>query len=399
MAQHDFPQSQRIVYLMSRYISGLIDFGELQELDNWKKESEGNAKLFEELLDEANQKQAIARMQGYDSKATLQKLRQAIVTSQKVKSIRRLWIRIAAAGTVLFVVGIFALFILKQKDVNLTTSLKPHPQYVPPGTDKAILTLANGKKVIINPKSSGLIAMQGGIQVSNAKGGTLVYRASGETNSNMHQYNTIETPRAGKYSIQLPDGTKVWLNAASSLRYPVAFKGNIREVILSGEGYFEVAKDKTKPFIVQAAGQKVTVLGTHFNINAYNDEPQITTTLVEGSVHVEGGGNDGLLKPGQHSLFAQGKFKIEKADVYSATAWKSGQLAFLRTDLKAVLRQVSRWYDIDIEYQGTVPSFTISGDVSRDADLSAMLEILKLYNVQFIQQGRKLIIMDHNIRH
>jgi transmembrane sensor len=392
MALQDFPEAQRIVYLISRFTSGVIDFAELQELDNWKRQSESNRQLFNVLLDEAKQREAIEKMQGYDSKGSLQKIKQAMAFSQN-RTIVAPWIRIAIAASILVAAGLI-LFVSRQRQPQQYAIVKSHPEYIAPGSDKAILTLANGKKITINQNTKGVIAIQAGMQVRNAAGGTIVYTQSGETNNHMIEYNTIETPRAGKYHLQLPDGTNVWLNAASSLHYPVAFKGKTREVELTGEGYFEVAKDKTKPFSVTASGQKVTVLGTHFNINAYNDEPQVATTLVEGSVHVATGKHEALFKPGQQSLLKTGELNVVPADLHLATAWKNGQLAFLRTDLKTVLRQISRWYDIDVEYQGSVPHFTISGDVSREADLSAMLEILKLYDVRFVQEGRKLIILN-----
>jgi transmembrane sensor len=397
MASSDFPQAQRIIYLISRYNDGSIDFAELQELEQWRRQERSNEALFKELLDEKKQQQAIERMQSYDTAGSLRKIKERIAAeNNKTKFSIGKWPKLLMAAAILVCLGLFLILRLKQHPAQTMVDLKPRPTYIAAGSDKAILTLADGKKVLLTKKTTGIIAEQAEIQINNSTDGKLTYSPIGKAdNSTMNiAFNTIETPRAGKYELQLPDGTKVWLNAASSLRYPIAFNGKTRDVELTGEAYFEVAKDKTKPFSVTSSGQKVTVLGTHFNINSYTDEAHIATTLVEGSVQVSYGANHALLIPGQQSALSDGQFNITKADIHLATAWKDGQLAFLRTDLKSVLRQISRWYNIDVEYVGKAPNFSISGDVSRDADLSAMLKILELYDVHFVQQGHKLIIIN-----
>jgi transmembrane sensor len=395
MAQPDFPEAQRIVYLVSRYIDGSIDFAELQELDSWRKEKPENEILFKELINKENQDQAIRRMQSYDTQGSLSKLRQTIAEKKsKDNATIKLWKLLLTAASITLLIGTFIFFYFEKQDHNNDdAALKPNPQYIPAGTNRAILTLAGGKKIILNQSAIGIIATQGNMQVKNAQDGKIIYSETGQQNASaLAEYNTIETPKAGKYKVQLPDGTNVWLNAASSLHYPIAFNGNTREVELTGEAYFEVAKDKHKPFTVTSAGQKVTVLGTHFNINAYKDESNINTTLLEGSVRVNSNDNQALLKPGEQSALSGETLKVSKANIHLATAWKDGQLAFGHTDLKSVLRQTSRWYNIDVEYIGKVPDISISGDVSMDADLSTMLKMLQFYNVHFVQQGRKLII-------
>ncbi|SDE87492.1 FecR family protein [Mucilaginibacter pineti] len=395
MAQPDFPEAQRIIYLVSRYIDGGIDFAELQELDNWRKAKSDNEILFAELTNKQNQDQAIRRMQSYDSQESLNKLRQKIAKEKlKDNAATQLWKLLLTAASITLLIGTFLFFYFEKQDhLNDKAALKPNPQYIPAGTNQAILTLAGGKKVILNKSANGIIATQGNIQVKNAKDGKLIYSETGQINgSTSVEYNTIETPRAGKYKVQLPDGTNVWLNAASSLHYPIAFNGKTRDVMLTGEAYFEVAKDKHKPFTVTSSGQTVTVLGTHFNINAYKDESNINTTLLEGSVRVNANDKQALLKPGEQSILSGETIKVSKANTHLATAWKDGQMAFVHTDLKSVLRQISRWYNVDVEYVGKVPDISISGDASMDADLSIMLKMLQFYNVHFVQQGRKLII-------
>lgn len=392
MAQNERLQAQRIIYLVSGFIKDTLSFAELQELESWRKENPGNQQLFDELTDTAKQQQAVQRMQQYDTEGSLNKVKQVIQASNKRDKLSLRWPKALVAAATVILASTLLILYFRHTPSEQIVSLQPHPQYIAPGSDKAVLTLANGKKIVINPTANTVIARQGGVQISNTSGGRIIYTRVNQLTNDMAEYNTIETPKAGKYQLQLPDGTKVWLNAASSLHYPVAFTGNTRTVELNGEAYFEVAKNKSKPFTVVSGGQKVTVLGTHFNINSYKDEDHIATTLVEGSVQVSFGGKQAILIPGQQSAVKNGEIKVSKADIHLAIAWKDGQLAFLRTDLKSALRQISRWYDIDVEYIGNVPDFTISGDVSRDADLSAMLEILKLYDVHFVQQGRKLII-------
>jgi transmembrane sensor len=395
MAPSEFSQAQRTIYLITRFIDGTIDFAELQELDSWRKESPEKESLFQELTNPEMQEHAIKKMQRYDTAGSFDKIKQIIQDNDKQRKVISMrWLKILAAATTLAVASILLFTYEFHKSTNSIVSLKPHPQYIAPGSDKAILTLANGKKIIINQRGTGIVAVQAGVQINNTIDGKIIYTEANQLTQNMIEFNTIETPKAGKYQLQLPDGTKVWLNADTKLHYPIAFKGKERNVELMGEAYFEVAKDKTKPFSVFSNGQKVTVLGTHFNINSYKDEGHIATTLVEGSVQVSFGNSKEILKPGQQSSLRNGEIKVSKADIHLAIAWKDGQLAFLRTDLKSVLRQIARWYDIEVEYVGKVPDFTISGDVSRDADLSSMLEILKLYDVHFIQHGRKLIITE-----
>nr|WP_082855809.1 FecR family protein [Mucilaginibacter sp. L294] len=395
MAQQDFPKAQRIIYLISHYIDGSIDFTELQELDSWRKEKPSNENLFQELIDKESQSGAIREMQRYDTKGSLEKIKLTIEKNKaKGKVIPFIWQKLLAVACFTILIGVMLFFYNGHKaNYTIVTNLKPHPQYIPPGSNKAILTLADGTQINIDAGTKGIIATQEGTQIQSTVNGQLIYSKNSRLESNaIIGYNTIETPKAGRYKVQLPDGTNVWLNSASSLHYPIAFNGNTRDVELNGEAYFEVAKDKHKPFTVTSAGQKVTVLGTHFNINAYKDEAKINTTLLEGSVRVISGDKQALLKPGEQSAINDNNIQISKADIHLATAWKDGQMAFVHTDLKSVLRQISRWYNIDVEYVGKVPDISISGDASMDADLSVMLKMLSFYNVHFVQQERKLII-------
>lgn len=269
-------------------------------------------------------------------------------------------------------------------------------QDVAPGGDKAVLTLANGQRIILD-SSKGTVAKEGGVTVINLNGKLSYEQQDGKLEVS---YNTISTPKGGQYQLVLVDGSKVWLNAASSLRFPTAFIGSIREVELSGEGYFEIAKDASKPFHVKALGQNVEVLGTHFNINAYDNELYTKTTLLEGSVKVKsevGSRKSLVLKPGQQSTLrqAQGDMQLtEDADTEQAVAWKNGLMVFHNADAATILREIERWYNVDVEIKGELPKRSFYLDGSRKMKLSELLRGLEVNHIKFTIDGenRKLTV-------
>lgn len=304
--------------------------------------------------------------------------------------------RLAAASVILLFCfsGLF-FYYKKGKDQQLTGKSRAVDTLIKPGGNNAILTLADGKKIILNNASEGEIAKQSGISITKTADGQLIYNAVSNGTANAELlYNTIETPKGGQYQIILPDGTKVWLNAASSLRFPAVFTGNERKVELTGEGYFEVAKNKKMPFRVASGSQVVEVLGTHFNINSYHDEAGIKTTLLEGSVRIVSDANkDLLLKPGQQALLHNNSINVKAADMDEAVAWKNGLFQFNNTDLKTVMRQLSRWYDVSVRYEGTVPDEKFGGAIERSLQLSEVFEILEKSKVRFRIEGREVIVM------
>ena len=277
-----------------------------------------------------------------------------------------------------------------------------------PGGNKAILTLANGKKISLTDATKGQLAEQAGVKIAKTADGQLVYTVTKMAPSPLERtggeaFNTIETPRGGQYQVILPDGTKVWLNAASSLTYPTTFTGNERRVTLTGEGYFEVAKKveggkaegKRLPFIVTTGEQQVEVLGTHFNINAYTDEETIRTTLLEGSVRVSNrkSHSSRLLQPGQQAWFNKhSAIKVVDVNTLDAVAWKDGYFRFNRDDIQSVMRQISRWYNIDVIYEGDKPDYEFVGAIRRSVTISQVLKMLELSNVHFKIEDRKVII-------
>jgi ferric-dicitrate binding protein FerR (iron transport regulator) len=267
-----------------------------------------------------------------------------------------------------------------------------------PGSIKAVLTLANGDTITLNRAGSGEVAKQGATSIVKLDSGLLAYRQTGAS-AGKEQFNTLATPVGGQYELRLPDGTRVWLNAASSIRYPTAFTGARRQVLVSGEAYFEVAPDPGKPFLVAAEGLEIQVLGTRFNLNAYGDESTVNTTLVEGSVRVrslKGSRESLVIAPGQQArLDGQGKITlVRNADTKEALGWKNGLFVFHNDDLPEIMRQLARWYDVEVQYAGgRVPRSHFSGAVYRKEDIGKVLHMLELAGgAHFRVEGTTIIV-------
>jgi len=264
-----------------------------------------------------------------------------------------------------------------------------------PGSNIAVLTLSNGQKINLNKVTNGQIAQQAGIQIYKTANGQITYKSIANAND-ISTVNNISTPKGGQWKITLPDGTDVLLNSASSLRYPTSFKNQKDRIVeLKGEGYFEVAKDKSHPFIVKTAQQSVEVLGTHFNINAYADEPAVKTTLAEGRVKVTAAnGKVQLLSPGQQSLLKQGELSWITVNVDDELAWTKGSFHFSDQNIESIMRQLSRWYDIDVQYEPNVDYGGLHGRLSRNKNLSQVLSGLEAtQSVHFKVEGRRITVM------
>ena len=319
------------------------------------------------------------------------------------------WWRPAAAAIFILVSGsivyIYSTFSSPGKIVKIPGNNMLHDRA--PGGNKAILTLSDGSTIVLDSAHNGALTQQGNTKVVKLDSGQLAYRSgTGGPQGTGVQYNTIATPRGGQYQVVLPDGTKVWLNAASSLKFPTAFARNERSVDLAGEAYFEVAKNAGAPFKVhiithQAAepgqgspGGEVEVLGTHFNVNAYDDEAAIKTTLLEGSVRVSKGREHGLLQPGQQAqLNRKGDLHLVlDANTEEAIAWKNGYFQFEEADVRTVMRQLARWYDVEVSYEGPAPERQFGGQMPRGVNLSEVLRILQESNVHFRIEGKKLVV-------
>ncbi|WP_025144930.1 FecR family protein [Pedobacter jeongneungensis] len=314
-----------------------------------------------------------------------QKLKARIVAKEH-KNIRRLplWIKLTAAAA-LFVILCGTLLYLNRPTAPHTEIPQIAASSVPPGTNRATLTLANGKTISLDQIKAGTIAAQAGTEVRKDEHGRITYEPGINSEQVEIAFNTISVPKGGQYQVKLADGTNVWLNAASTLKYPTSFADQKeRTVELTGEGYFEVAKDKAHPFIVKTRQQEVTVLGTHFNINSYTDEANVITTLEEGRVKVTSGGNALTIAPGQRTVLSSaGNMQLQPADLESALAWKNGKIYFKNADIRSIMRQVSRWYNVDVVFEGKFPGKLYNGGIYRNSNLAAVLEILEESNIHF----------------
>jgi transmembrane sensor len=315
--------------------------------------------------------------------------------------VRMRWLAVAASILLLLSAGGYYLMTDQTSGTRQgepATATTKQPPVIAPGGNKAYLTTANGITIALNDVKKGAITTQGAVQVTKLDDGELAYHPlqTGHEESATAIYNTISIPRGGQYKIVLADGTRVWLNSASQLRYPAAFTGRERNVELTGEAYFEVAKNKTKPFRVQVNGTTVQVLGTHFNINGYDDEAAVKTTLLEGSVKLINSRRETLLKPGEQGVFdnTNTAFNIKKVNVEEVVAWKNGFFVFNNENIQSIMKRISRWYDVDVVISKEVEQKRLGGTVSRFRDVTQVLHSIELTgSVHFKVEGRKITVM------
>jgi len=401
-----------------KHLQGSLSDAEQEQLGHWVSQSDRNRRLFGSINDEEQLRQQVLlyRHEGADDNEAiiLSKIRQQLSNDQvipvrKIHTLRR-WVSVAAIALVL--AGIGGYFLLSsKKDAAPVVVKTATPADIPPGRDGAILTLADGRQVVLDSLGNGVIATQSGTQIE-LKNGALAYNR--DAGSTAPVYNNLTTPKGRQFQLILPDGTRVWLNAASSLRYPTAFSGKERQVVVTGEAYFEVAHDKTKPFIVNISpttggseGSRIEVLGTQFNVNAYSNEAAIKTTLVEGKVKFGyqsaiGNRQSAILMPGEQAVLihdsqlaptSRGLTIHDHADIDKAVAWKNGFFNFEDASLEEVMRQLERWYDIEVVYEKNIPEIQFGGKMSNDVSLSGLLKSLQEMEVHFRIEGRKLIVL------
>jgi ferric-dicitrate binding protein FerR (iron transport regulator) len=350
---------------------------------------------------ETNEKEAFEEVW-----AKLQTAASAAIPQAAIVPLRPRWWKIAAAALVLFTAGAGAYWLSRSHTpTSIVQQYPPSNAAIQPGGNKAILTLADGSSISLNEAQNGTLAQQGSTQVVKLANGQLAYQVPGGTAATANLYNTIVTPRGGKYHITLPDGSQVWLNAASSLHYPTAFSGAAREVTLTGEAYFEIAENAAMPFRVRVNNMQVDVLGTHFNVMAYTDEEAIHTTLMEGSVRVSNptatnptsaNPTSAILTPGQcASLYHHnGALKVQRhVNTEEAIAWKNDLIQFAGTDIRAAMRMIARWYDVEVEYKGNIPNAHFRGGLSSNAPVSQVLNMMQQTGeAHFEISGRKIIV-------
>lgn len=310
---------------------------------------------------------------------------------------RKKWLRYSAAATIAILVTATIFVFLNQKHNNKETSqqkeevVKRHD--IAPGGNKAILTLANGRKIILDSVKKGMVSKQGNTNIFKLNNGQLAYQKSDSRNSTI-LFNTVTTPKGGQYQVVLSDGTKVWLNSASSIHFPNRFSTKMREVQITGEVYFEVAEDAKRPFKVLTNGLTIQVLGTHFNVMAYKDEPTLKVTLLQGAVKVIKENKKIVLSPGQQAQLNQtGRMKkVGGVDLQGVIAWKNNYFWFNDADIQAVMRQLSRWYNVDVVIKGNIPQH-FEGLVSRNVNISKVFKALQATtHLQFKIQNDKVIV-------
>jgi len=380
-----------IEQLIDRYLAGTCTSKERTLIERFYMDEVLNRKLPENITDPMLAKDAMWQ----------------VIAAQvnpnhipKKKKGLNLYRNIAAAAAVLITVGL-VLYFYPQNRINKTEQVVKQNRAIGinPGGNKATLTLSNGEQIILNEAGNGVLANQSGVVVRKTKDGQLVYSPVREyLLGDALSYNTISTPKGGQYQVTLPDGTSIWLNAATTVRFPTRFSGKERNVsLVTGEGYFEVAKNKKMPFRVSSDKQVIEVLGTHFNINNYPDEASLKTTLLEGSVRVLAqtgtGKRNVILKPGEQSVVAT-ELKVEKADLQEVMAWKNNKFTFNSMPLEGIMRQISRWYNVDVEYKGDISGKVFTGTISRYANVTQVLNMLELTQVvHFKIKERRIIVM------
>jgi ferric-dicitrate binding protein FerR (iron transport regulator) len=372
--------TERIQYLVQRFFDDACTAEEKEELAAWI-DMPGNDEPLSELLRNAWEQHTPNTVMPEDMSERLL----TAMFREEQQPARLRYLRWVAAAAVV-ILAITAGWWLMQKE-------KPAPQIVDnkiiePGSNGAILTLADGRKLVLDSIKNGVIAMQGNTSV-HINNGQLVYDAAASAGD--ISYNTMTTPRGRQFQLVLPDGTNVWLNAASSITYPTSFSGNERKVSISGEAYFEVAKHATKPFKVTIDNNNtIDVLGTDFNINAYKDDGRIRTTLLEGKIRV----GQAILQPGEQAVAAPNvPVSIDgSVDLAQVIAWKNGIFNFSNASLELVMKQLERWYNIDVRYEGKPPVFKINGKMDRGLSLQEILDWLSKMDLKYSMKGRTVIV-------
>lgn len=391
MNPQPFLATSRIIDLISGYLQESLDPESLDELQKWRDERPQHEELFHLLTSKAYQQQELSYMSGEETDLAYTRIQAKL----RPHTNYRLWISIAAAVliSVITLVKYFTPDAVQQKSIVKVL------QDVAPGSNKATLTLADGRSIDLNAASNGILVKQQGVSIYKTADGELISQAESNASINNPGINTIITPKGGTYSIILPDGSKVTLNAGTTLSYPVTFNTAIRKVTLSGEAFFAIRKDKRHPFIVESAGQQVTVLGTQFNVNSYKDEPATITTLVEGSVKLSAQASQAaewFLKPGEQALMKEGKAKTSKADVQNNIAWYRGELSYQDADIQTIMRQISRWYDVTVTYPNGIPDNRYTGSIDRKSSLSTVLAMFRIGGMKFrieeVKGEKKLVI-------
>jgi len=385
---------EHIIDLIAAYHQKTISPEGLAELNDWLDTNPDHSMEFANYLALLKETEAINHIDNINHDEAWEKISKSLSkTSVKTKTRRlHLWMPYAAAVAIIFIVS--TLILQLNRDINYSEDYN-FDQIAQVGSKKAVLTLANGEKVLLEEGKVKTIAERDGTEIDKDSENNLSYKKN-DLKSPKAIYNFIEVPRGGEYKLNLSDGTKVWLNSESSLKYPVQFAGNIRKVELTGEAYFDVSHDKTAPFIVKARDTEIKVLGTEFNISTYDDDEFIATTLVEGSVEVNCLGSKAKLSPGFQSVIKRGDNHIEiiEVDTQLYTSWVNGVFEFENHTLEQITQQLSRWYDVDFFFtEKQFRNLRFTGAIKRDKSIDFALEMMeKIAQVKFAIKDDKIII-------
>ncbi|ATL49242.1 iron dicitrate transport regulator FecR [Chitinophaga caeni] len=390
---------QHIIELIHKHLQNNLSDEEQVILNTWVNASEQNRRIFESVTDPQELLPGLQQFYNYNPDKIAAKIAEqvpAFAGREVIGISRRKWWWAAAAAVLMIGAG---LVLLRPKPPEPTMIVGKQAE-ISPGKQGAILTLSDGKQVVLDSLENGEVAEQNGTSVMLANG-SLIYSNNSHVNAAL-AYNTMTTPKGRQFQVTLPDGTIAWLNAASSIRYPTTFLGNERRVEVDGEVYFEVAPDASKPFRVAIDNRAlVEVLGTDFNVNAYNNENTITTTLVSGSVRVSNVLKNGVvLQPGQQAEIINAakpdaNIRVhQQVNLEKILAWKNGLFNFEGATLEEAMRQLERWYNIEVVYENGIPNITFVGEINRQMKLNDMLEILKRTDVDFKIDGRRLIVLN-----
>lgn len=374
---------QEFLVLLDRFKQGSLSEASRRQLADAVASGAFDALLQQDIMDELG-KEAPA-----ETAATEAEVQTLLSVYRKAeKSARpRTYIRYAAA-ILLLLAGTFGTFLYRSR--LHVPEAAPVAATIMPGSNKAVLTLADGQQVELDDKNTTPVPLQGSTAVQAANG-RLTYSGSAEGTT---LFNTLHTPGGGQYQLVLQDGTRVWLNASSTLTFPTAFSEKERRVQLQGEAYFEVSRDTRRPFVVNAKAMEVTVLGTHFNMMTYEDEQQTRTTLLEGAVAVRSHHTQYRLQPGQEAIrLASGQVQVQPADTEAATAWVKGLFLFNETDLATGMRQIARWYNVEVEYHGNPDHKKLTGEIFRNYSLQQALKVLSAAGLTCKLEGKKLIVI------
>ena len=389
-----------IILLLEKYARGLASPEEAAQVTAWLQQT--TPAEFNAVLEQCDVPEAFKAFPPIAPEFAYKLESRLDVLDEEAAPTRRRGVvylkRLAAAAAVLVLLAAGALYWLRKPAPQPVAQAVPKvagPQLHAPGGNRAMLTLADGSTIALDSAQNGVLAQQGSTRIIKLNNGQLAYNPPAAGNGSEAVFNTITTPAGGQYQLTLPDGSKVWLNAASSLRFPNHFTGNERSVELRGEGYFEIAHNKTLPFRVKVNDAVVEVLGTHFNVNAYSDETDVRTTLLEGAVKMSKGEASVLLAPGQQArLQKNGNMNLVKeADMEQAMAWKNGYFQFNKADLPTLMRQIARWYDLEVVYEGPVKDYEFVGKIARNVYLADVLKALEGSGVHYRMEGNRLIIM------